>query len=511
MANRRVVMGLWFFPRGGSAQVVRYLVPALADAGWPVALVAGSLGRTGESTHAPTFFAGLDVHAVDYSAAVAAFEAGGSAVTAAVPMHPSYEDRAGAPDVLLASVDPGLSAHLAGVWEEPFTAAGIADATLVHLHHLTPQHDAVQQRWPGVAVLAHLHGTDLKFIETVEERVELAAALGTTLAAMPEVVAGLDGAPGHLDDRQAALLLGTRWPEWRYGEFWTAELRRQAAAADHLIVVSPPDRTTAIDLLRLAPERVSAVPNGVDNERFRRRDLSTDERRSCFRRWLVQDPQGWDEQGAPGAVAYTEDDLDRLAPIDGDATVLIYVGRFTWAKRVPLLVRAFARARARFTRPGSLLIWGGHPGEHEGEHPVTVADEVGHEGIYFAGWRGHDDLPEGLAACDALVMPSVNDSFAQTALEAMAVGLPVIATRSGGFPDMINLDPARPTGWLIPPDDEAALADALTEAVNHPAGLVERAAHAHTHARAELSWSGRVPLVEDAYARAIEHRSRRGR
>jgi len=34
----------------------------------------------------------------------------------------------------------------------------------------------------------------------------------------------------------------------------------------------------------------------------------------------------------------------------------------------------------------------------------------------------------------------------------MAVGLPVIATQSGGFPSMINLDPARPTGWLVAPE-----------------------------------------------------------
>jgi len=48
-------MGLLFFPRGGSAQVARYLVPALEGAGWEAALVGGSLGVAGEGTHAPTF------------------------------------------------------------------------------------------------------------------------------------------------------------------------------------------------------------------------------------------------------------------------------------------------------------------------------------------------------------------------------------------------------------------------------------------------------------------------
>ena len=109
---------------------------------------------------------------------------------------------------------------------------------------------------------------------------------------------------------------------------------------------------------------------------------------------------------------------------------------------------------------------------------MDVAREVGEEGIYFAGWRGHDELPDGLAACDVLVMPSVNDSYPQTPLEAMAAGLPVLATLSGGFPSMVNLDPAPPTGWLVPPDDVEALADALVDVLDHPGEVTRRGAHA---------------------------------
>ncbi len=65
-----MVMGLWFFARGGSAQVTRYLAPALGDAGWSVSLVAGSLGRPGDGTHAPTFFDGIAGHHLDYDDAV---------------------------------------------------------------------------------------------------------------------------------------------------------------------------------------------------------------------------------------------------------------------------------------------------------------------------------------------------------------------------------------------------------------------------------------------------------
>jgi len=504
MATGRIVMGLLFFPRGGSAQVARYLAAALGDAGWSVALVTGSLGTSGQGTHAPTFFAGIDLQHLDYTAAVAAFETGASAVEAPVPMHPSYEDREGAPDPVLAAVDPALADHLSSVWEAAFAAAGSERADLFHLHHLTSQHDAVARRWPHVPLVAHLHGTEIKLIEAIEARAAVADALDLTLAAMPDAVDHATIDTSALDAQQLDLLASTRWSQWRHGEFWLARLRSRAAAADHLVVVSPSDRATAISVLGVAPERVTAVPNGVDTDRFRPRRVDPDARRDCFRRWLVEDPQGWDTSGIPGSVGYREADLDRLLGPDGRTTVVMYVGRFTAAKRVPLLLQAFAQARARGRRPMSLVVWGGHPGEWEGEHPVTVARRVGPDGVFFAGWRGHDDLPQALAACDVVVMPSVNDSYPQAPLEAMAAGRPVIATRSGGFPLMVNLDPLRPTGWLVAPDDVDALAEALVEAVDHPGELARRGLDARAHAQTNLSWAGRVDGFERAYAAARE-------
>src|SRR5689334_23806346 len=88
MSDRQVVMGLLFYPRGGSAYVVRYLSPALERAGWEVSLATGSLGQIGVSTNATTFFEGLDVHPLDATDAVRAFERGEDAVAQPQPMHP---------------------------------------------------------------------------------------------------------------------------------------------------------------------------------------------------------------------------------------------------------------------------------------------------------------------------------------------------------------------------------------------------------------------------------------
>ncbi len=502
-------MGLLFYPRGGSAYVVRYLSPALGRAGWMVSLVVGSLGVPGDETHAPTFFEGLDVHHLDSTEAARIFADGGDAIAAAQPMHPSYEDRVGVPDVLLASVSPDLAGHLSQAWTEPLRAAGADDADVFHLHHLTPQLDAAHHHWPSVPMVVHLHGTEMKLVAGIAERVALATALGETLQTMPRAVAeGIDP-ERHLDEAQQGLLQSTRWGSWTHGEFWSDRLRRQALVADHVITVSPGNRESAISMFGIAPEDVTAIPNGVDIERFRPDPRKPGSRRAVFRRALVDDPQGWSESGPPGTVAYTETDLDRMLGADDDALVLLYVGRFLRFKRVPELIRAFAQARNRFEQRASLVIWGGHPGEWEGEHPVTVAQEMGADDIYFTGWRGHDDLPAGLAACDVLVVPSVEDPYPQVPLEAMAVGLPVAACRSGGLTSMINLDPTRPTGWFVPPDDHLALTEVLVQIVNQPSEIGERGTNALAHARAELSWDGLVPRFEAAYAQGTERHHRR--
>ena len=91
----------------------------------------------------------------------------------------------------------------------------------------------------------------------------------------------------------------------------------------------------------------------------------------------------------------------------------------------------------------------------------------------------------------------------------MAVGLPVVACRSGGLISMVNLDPEHPTGWFVPPDDLDALTDALVTVVNDPGETTTRGANALAHAQAELSWDGLVTRFEAVYALAIErHRQR---
>jgi glycosyltransferase involved in cell wall biosynthesis len=141
--------------------------------------------------------------------------------------------------------------------------------------------------------------------------------------------------------------------------------------------------------------------------------------------------------------------------------VLVYVGRFTAVKRLDRLIRAFASARQRLTKPVGLVLVGGHPGEWEGEHPAELVARLGVTGVFLAGWHLQEELPEFFSAADAVVLASEREQFGQVLVEGMACGLPAVATRSLGPAEII--EDGR-TGWLVEPD-EAALAAALIEVV----------------------------------------------
>ncbi len=489
--GRLVAMGLLFYPRGGSAQVVRYLARALPAAGWDVSVACGSLGSPGEETHAGTFFSGLAVSAADFTPAVDAFRSGDDPLAAPMPLHPSLEDRRGAPDRLFAAVSPELAEHQVRAWEGVLGKAGFDAADVFHLHHLTPLHDAVARRWPDRPLVTHLHGTELKMLDGVARRRAVATALGTDLAGMAALEEADDLPTGAaLEPEERDLLVRTRWAKWRFGDHWEARLRAAAARSNGLVFISTHDRDEAFRLLDVSPDVVDVIPNGVDTGRFDRREVGLDERLALLRRWLVDEPQGWDESGRPGSIRYAPEALEAFVDQRNGEPLptLLFVGRFLDFKRVALLVRAYARARPRFSVPAPLLVWGGSPGEWEGEHPHTVAQQEGVDGVFFSGWRGHDELPLGLGCADLFVAPSVDEPFGQVFLEAMSAGVPVVTTRSGGPVSFVNTVSGSPNGWLVPPDDVDALADVLVEAVNDEAGRRVRAGNGYRQIRAGYSW-----------------------
>lgn len=415
--RRHVTMGLLFYPRGGSAQVIRYLAAALERENWSTELVCGSLGVPGEPTHAETFFKGMEVQALDYSPALQAFGRAEDPIAHDPPMHPSFEDRADIPDRVFAAVSPALGDHLADAWSR-FLESALADTpSLLHVHHLSPLQEAFARVAPGTPLVTHLHGTDMKMIDRVDRLAELARVHGTDLAGMADrALAGDLPALESYPDEARQLVLDTRWEQWRHGEHWAERLRTVARASGQFVVISPHDRDEAQRLLGVESDRVEWIPNGVDIGLFDRREISQEECTARWRHWLVEEPKGWNETGRPGSIRYSEQDIALLA--DPDAPVLLFVGRFLDFKRVPLLLRAYAAARENFDRRSPLVIWGGFPGEWEGEHPHSLASSLGVDDVFFVGWRDHTDLARGLPCCDVMVAPSQNEPFGQVYLEA---------------------------------------------------------------------------------------------
>ena len=455
-------MGLLFFPRGGSAQVARYLAGSLPRAGWDVTVACGSLGEPGDQSHAGTFYGNLDARPMDIRPLDYTPSAGAEDPLAAdPPFQPSYEDRPGAPDRVFAGVGDRDYERLVSTWERQLAVAEAGRAEILHLHHLTPIHEAAERAFGGIPRVGHLHGTELLMLREIDE-----------------------GPPAG----------------WDHATAWAERMRGWARGCERLLVLSPDAVRRVPELLDVDPARVVWAPNGFDPEGFDRRPLTGEARLGHWRRWLVDEPRGWDESGEPGSVAYREEDLE---PFRAGGPVLLYVGRYTEVKRLPLLIRAHARARERFRQPAPLVVLGGFPGEWEDEHPLGVVRETGDPDVFLAGWRGHDDLPEGLNAADLLVLPSVREQFGAVIVEAMACGLPALAVDAHGPAEIID---AGETGWLVPPDDEEALADALVEAVNGDEERRRRGGCAYEVARGRYSWPALARGLAQVYTEVAEGR-----
>ena len=450
---RRALLALIFFPRGGSAQVARYLAGALPAAGWEATIACGSLGPVGEESHAAGFYGGLDVRPLDYTVAGQAPDP----LRADPPFQPSYEDREGAPDRIFASVDDRDYERLVEAWIDHLGRADAAKADVLHLHHLTPVNEAAERAFPAVPRVGHLHGTELLMLREIDE-----------------------GPPKG----------------WDHAAAWAERMRRWARGCERLFVLSPDAVRRVPDLLGVDPRRVVWAPNGFDPVGFQRRPVSGPARVEHWRRWLVEEPKGWDSSGKPGTVTYSEDQLEPFA----EGRVLLYVGRYTEVKRIPLLIRAHARARASFDRSAPLVLLGGFPGEWEGPHPLDVVKETGDDHVFLAGWRGHADLPDGLNAADLLVLPSVREQFGQVLVEAMACGLPVIAANAHGPAEIVDHGE---TGWLVPADDEEAMVKALVEGVNGDAERRRRGDAAIVASRGRYSWPALAREVAATYDEVV--------
>ncbi len=211
------------------------------------------------------------------------------------------------------------------------------------------------------------------------------------------------------------------------------------------------------DTVRVRPERIARIYNGVDSDRF-----------------------------SPGGHEL----LDPARPI-----VIGTVGRMQTVKDQPTLARAFVQLTKNF--PGManrlrLTMVG------DGELRKEVERIVGDAGLsaltILPGAR--PDVADQLRAIDIFVLPSTAEGISNTILEAMATGLPVVATRVGGNVELVA---EGETGMLVPPSDPDALARAIGAYLQDPALARRHGAAGRERVLQDFSMSRMLRCYLDVY------------
>lgn len=141
--------------------------------------------------------------------------------------------------------------------------------------------------------------------------------------------------------------------------------------------------------------------------------------------------------------------------------VLVVIAQLIPRKGHRFLLQALPAIRAR--HPGTRVLFAGE-GESEAELRAQVRQMGLEDCVQFLGYR--NDIGDLLRACDVLVHPATMEGFANVAMQAMAAGLPVVSSAVGGMPESVR---DGVSGLLVPPQDPAALAQAVLRLLDDPA------------------------------------------
>ncbi|WP_051155281.1 glycosyltransferase family 4 protein [Noviherbaspirillum massiliense] len=208
--------------------------------------------------------------------------------------------------------------------------------------------------------------------------------------------------------------------------------------ADRVIAECPQDQSDMEQLYGAPPERIDIVPCGFDPDEF------------------------W------------PDTIDARQPlgIGKDEFVVLQLGRMVPRKGVDNVIRAVAILKHQYQVQCRLLIVGGNTPEPDPEatpelgRMMALAESVGiTESVTFTGQRPRDQLRYFYSAANVFVTTPWYEPFGITPLEAMACGTPVVGTAVGGIKSTV-VDGE--TGYLVPPNDPAALAERLAWLHDHP-------------------------------------------
>ena len=222
-------------------------------------------------------------------------------------------------------------------------------------------------------------------------------------------------------------------PRQKYALYHGIE-KSVAQITDRILVQSQEDFDTAVNTGLGSAKKIRYLGNGVDLGRFDRTALSEERRRNLRR--------------------------DLRIP-EGHGPILGITGRITEEKGFGELIEAMSFLREDFPE-AHLIVIGGQLSTERDAFQDRLVDFIGEQGldshVTFAGFR--DDVQDLLGLLDVFVLPSYREGLPRSVLEAMAMELPVVATRVRGCREAV-VD--RVTGLLVPARDSSALKKAIAQ------------------------------------------------
>ena len=208
--------------------------------------------------------------------------------------------------------------------------------------------------------------------------------------------------------------------------FWIYDKLLFALTLDRLVMVSQTREEQIVRAGLIGPDRVETIMNGIDADDLR----------------------------SKASTGVDRKDLN----VPDNALLIVTVARYVWFKAIDRLIEAVsllgdAARNCRFVVIGD--------GEQGPALQRMIAQRGLEDRVTLLGPRL--DVPRILALADLFVLPSVSEGMPIAIMEAMALGLPVVATAVGGVPELV-VDGE--TGLLVPPRDPAALADAIRRVID---------------------------------------------
>ncbi|HAF61427.1 MAG TPA: glycosyltransferase family 1 protein [Anaerolineaceae bacterium] len=228
-----------------------------------------------------------------------------------------------------------------------------------------------------------------------------------------------------------------RSPAERESPLRLASEKKVIAEVDRIIAATEIEKDQLLEYYNASSQKINIVPPGVDLTRF---------------------------------YPIPQDEAKAVIGIPPNEKVILFVGRIEPLKGIDNLLKSIAflrRSNVLTTCPHYVAIIGGDPDrprellDREMRHLQDLNRRLGLDDmVVFLGKKAQDSLPYYYSASEVVVMPSHYESFGMVALEAMACGTPVIATRVGGLKLLVNNGV---TGLSVPDDDPQALAKQLMQ------------------------------------------------